>query len=298
MRNKYKKILVVIVHFNDYKNLNKCLASLSRLKKPKDSIVETVVIDNESNNVKLSKIMEMFPEVHFIAEKKNLGFSEGVNEGARYALANKMDYTLVSSPDLTMEPDVLSKLYTVLKNDKKLGAVGSKVLTRSKNPKIYFIGGVLDKIRKTSIHIGLNEVDKGQYREIDKFDFLNCPVLIKSEIFKKIGYLKKDFFLYYEDIDWYFRLKKEGYTLECVYDSVSWNENPQLNRDLYKRKAYYCSRNYLYFLISNFSIVPITLALIYELKDLLFIVKKILINPKKFSKSIDFYTLLGIKDFL
>lgn len=292
-----KKIFIIILHYKDYKNLRESIKRLTRLEKPWAK-VETLIVDNESNVSSLHLSIKGFKNIHSISFKKNYGFSGGFNRGIKYAIKNGADYVLMTSPDLILEKDVLVKLFRTIEMDKKIGAACPKILIKSNNKRVFFVSGKLDERRKTSIHVGLNKIDKHQYDLINETDFLNCPTLVSKEAIKKSGYLNEDFFLYYEDIEWYTRFKQKGFKLACVKSAIAWNGDPQLDSSDNYRKAYYCSRNYLYFLVKNFPPISVGIGIFYELKEILHIFNKIVSNPKNIKNKIEYYKLLGIKDFL
>lgn len=292
-----KKIFVIILHYRDYVNLRNSIERLSKLEKPRAK-VEILIVDNESDTSSLRLAIKGFKNIHSISLKKNYGFSGGFNRGIKYAIKNRASYVLMTSPDLILKKDVLIKLFSTIEKDRKIGAVCPKILMKSSTKRVFFVGGKLDEKRKTSIHVGLNKIDKDQYDSMDETDFLNCPTLVSKDAIEEVGYLNEDFFLYYEDIEWYTRFKRKGYRLACVKSAIAWNEDPQLDGSSNYRKAYYCSRNYLYFLVKNFSPISVGIGLLYEIKEIFYIFGKIISSPRNIKSKVEYYQLIGVIDFL
>ena len=75
-------------------------------------------------------------------------------------------------------------------------------------------------------HRGVDEVDRGQYDQIEKTDFASgCCMLVKREIFEKVGFLDEKFFLYYEDSDFCERIRRRGYSIIYSPKAILWHKN-------------------------------------------------------------------------
>ncbi len=111
------KVFVIVVTYNGKQWYDRCLGSLRQSEIP----VQTVVIDNASNDGTVEYIRENYPEIHLIASNTNLGFGQGNNKGMRYALENDADYVFLLNQDAWIEPDTISKLLFVHKENPQYG---------------------------------------------------------------------------------------------------------------------------------------------------------------------------------
>ena len=288
-------ITIVLLHYKAYLQLEKSLERLQEIEIPKNTKIQVVVVDNDSNKESLSKIEKRFPPTIFLSQRENVGVPAGFNYGYRYAYNNGADFIMMLSPDLLMEKDVISKLLDAMIQDPQIGIASTKMLLRTRPPRIFFVAGVLDKRRKSAKHVGLNEIDKGQYDNVVETEFVNCPLLIRREVFKKVGYFRPEFFMYYEDIDWHLRIRRAGFKLVCVKDAISWNMQPDKRDKVYPIKEYYNARNLLYFVTWNFSIKTRVVAYMYTFKEAIALFVNILEN-KESEKA--YCKLLGMYDFL
>ncbi|HYK08307.1 MAG TPA: glycosyltransferase family 2 protein [Candidatus Eisenbacteria bacterium] len=289
-----KKIYVSLLHYNAYQSLILSIIALKKLKVPEGFSLSIVVVDNLSDEKKLKKIRKKFPEVTFLPQKENFGATKGFNIGYRFGISHDAQYLVMLSPDLRMREDAIEKLVKTMEKDKTIGIASCKMLTFTKPPKIFFVQGLLDKKLKTTIHVGIGEIDKGQYDEADENDFLNCPMLIRANVFKKVGYFEEKLFMYYEDIDWHTRIKKAGFRLTCVKDAIAWNLQPDRDSKLRFKKEYYLARNHLWFIHRHFSFRDQFIAYIYVLKNML----TLFLTTKKYDHLRRKYILMGYLDFL
>ena len=267
-----KKIWVVIVTFNAGEKVVECLKSLFHCKTGGlDHELKIVVVDNHSTdksvefikkltssrvnrlkNKKINSLITSKSTIKLIENKTNLGFAAASNIGIKKALKSKADYILLLNPDTTVKKNFLTPLLEVLKRP-KAGICGPKILfesaSNSKKPKIWSAGGKLDKIRFSGGLIGHNEEDRGQYNAKKSVDFISGTcMLIKKQVFEKIGFLAEDYFLYYEDVDFCFQAGKVGYRviynpLSIIYHFGSFTINKNS-----KIMQYYLARNRLLFL--------------------------------------------------
>lgn len=224
------KISIVILNFNCEKFILDCLASVQKAKEKSDFEVETVVIDNGSIDNSVNLIKKNFPEMTILETHENLGFAEGNNVGIRYALQNDADYVLILNPDTLVDEHLLTFLMKAAKSDSQKGVLGPKIYfapgfefhkDRYRKDEIgkviYYAGGKIDWQNMIASHRGVDEVDRGQFDQEMETDFVTgCCMLVRREVFDKIGPFDKKYFLYLEDNDFCQRAKRAGFRLVYV----------------------------------------------------------------------------------
>lgn len=191
-----RKIFVVIVNYNEKNNTLAVLKQLENIRKVR---FVPVVVDNNSTDGSIAAIKKQFPKVILIANNKNIGFAKGVNKVVRLGLYQKADYFWLLNPDTIVPKDFLLK---ILK--KKADIVGPVIRYKREGKWIYDLGGYINWQWGRAEHS-----DNG--RDIDYIS--GCCVLIKKDVFEKIGLFDERFFLYYEDTDFCTRAKKAGFSL-------------------------------------------------------------------------------------
>lgn len=111
------KLFVIIVAYKGKLWYNRCFTSLRESTIP----VQTIVVDNASNDGTVEYIREHFPEIHLIESKENLGFGRANNIGMRYALDNGCDYVFLLNQDAWVDPDTIGKLLDIHGNHSEYG---------------------------------------------------------------------------------------------------------------------------------------------------------------------------------
>lgn len=289
-----KKVYIIVLNWNGKDDTLDCLQSLHSTNYDNYRVV---LVDNGSEDDSVKAVREKFPEVEVVETGKNLGFAGGNNVGIEYAIKAGTDYVFLINNDTTVHPDYLKELVDVAESDVKIGAVGSKIMYYSEPERIWFVGGKINWLKNKGEHIGLDEIDKGQFDEIREVDYLTgCALLVKREVVEKVGVLEDDYFLYYEDADYSLRIQNAGYKTVYAPKSKIYHKVSRSTKPGSSSYVYYHVRNGLVNARRNGSL-PIKIA-IYIFALLLAVKQaiKIVFFPKK--RNWAFAVLRGEKDFL
>ncbi len=227
------KIYIIILTFNNEKTITALLNSLLSLQ----SGFKVIVVDNGSTDKTLLQVKK-FQFARLIENKKNLGFSAGNNIGIKHALNSRADVILLLNPD-TVVPKTFLKSFN--KSTRLLldgySIIGPKIF--DENGKIWSVGGLLDKKRYSSIL---------KHKLNSELDYISgTAIFIKKEVFDKIGFLKEDYFLYYEDVDFCQRAKKSGFKLATDKNiSIIHKASSSVGKNS-PAMQYYMARNHMLF---------------------------------------------------
>lgn len=247
-------VAIVLVNWNGYDDTKKCLESLKLVSY---SNFKVILVDNASNDGSGERLAGAFPEVVYIQNSENLGFTGGNNAGIEAALQEKFDYIMLLNNDTTVEPDFLRVLVDTIDNNRNVGAIQPKILYMASRDIIWNAGGIFRKVVGETKTIGANDKDTGQYDQPKEIDWITgCCFMVKTSIVKSIGALNPKFFIYYEDVDWSLRIRELGYVLNYEPQSVIYHEAGMSNKKKIKGREgfvnpivhYLNSRNSIWFL--------------------------------------------------
>ncbi len=237
-----KKTAVVILNYKVKEEVLRCVKSVMGSASKEISVI---VVDNNSGDG-LEEEIKKITEVTFIQAGDNLGYSGGNNLGIKKALESGVDYVLILNPDTTVAKETIKIL---VEEAEKTGAslVGPKIYFAG-TKKIWFAGGVLDLANVLGSHRGVNEQDHGQYDHGYEPDYISgAAMLVKAEVFIKIGYFDERYFLYYEDSDFCFRAKRAGFKLLYLPEAVVEHANAKSTGLGSPLQDYYITRNRMLF---------------------------------------------------
>ena len=233
-----KHVFVSIINFNGTSNTLECLLSLDKINS-KNFKISVVVIDNASIEKFEIRNSKFEIDVKIIRSEKNLGFSGGQNIGVRYALDNGADYILILNNDTIVDKNLIEELLNAAEEDKDIGIAAPKIYfasgfefhkdrySKSDLGKVFwYAGGEMDWENVIGFHRGVDEVDNGQFEKVEKTNFASgCCMLVKREVFEKVGFFDEKFFLYYEDSDLCERIRRSGYSIMYSPKAILWHKN-------------------------------------------------------------------------
>jgi len=204
---------IILLNWHGWQDTIACLDSLASLDYTNYHVL---VVDNGSKDDSVARIHAAHPEVPILETGRNLGFSGGCNVGIRRALEEGADYVWLLNNDTTVNPQALNAMVAVAEADPKVGAVGS-VLYYLDNPKdIQAWGGgrVCFWSGRTRHHLGPVPSARLHY-------LTAASILLSRRALEEVGLLDENtFFMYWEDTDFSFRLRKARWRLAVADQSV------------------------------------------------------------------------------
>ena len=217
-------ISIIIVTFNSEKDIIRCLDSIYRNET--DLSFEVVVVDSKSTDETIENVKK-YDNARLIALNENVGFARANNIALEQISG---EYIFYLNPDTIIQKDTLKKLYYSLKvrENEGIGMIGPKILLS--NGKVQYEGGrdypslvysffELFLLRRIFPNLcggmRLEYWDHTTSREVPCL--LGAAMFLLRETAMKLKGFDSPIPMYYEDIDFCFRLKKMGYKI--YYDA-------------------------------------------------------------------------------
>jgi len=237
----HPKVFVVILNYNGKGVLKTCLLSVFKNDYPN---FEIVLVDNNSTDSSFEAAKASFSKAHFIKNEENLGFAAGNNIGIRFALERMADYVLLLNNDTKVEKDFLTRLVHIGEKDEKIGLL-SPLIFNGHTRRVWFSGGTISWLRmKTSHQKSLKTMD-----HYESSFLTGCALLVKKEVFRAIGLLDDDYFLYWEDADFSWRARQAGF--KNVVATSSWVYHYERSEKNKENKTYWLVISGLIFFKKN-----------------------------------------------
>ncbi len=212
---------IVIVSYNTKELLR------ARLKTLQGAII---VVDNASGDGSYEMVKKEFPNVDLIKNQQNVGFARANNQGIQ---RTKSKYVLLLNTDCEATRQAITETLKFFETHPEVGGISCKLVLPdgSIDPAChrgfptpwasltYFIG--LEKLFRSSILFGQYHQGYKPMGEIHDVDCISGAFfLVRREVIEQVGLLDEAFFMYGEDIDWCFRIRKAGYKIQ-FYPHVS-----------------------------------------------------------------------------
>jgi len=222
MSDNNKDISIVIVNYNVRDLVDNCIASVYKANSNKYKI-EIFFVDNNSIDGSVTHIRNKYPDVIIISNEKNIGFSMANNLAIKKASGK---YILILNPDTILEEGTFEKMISFCEANKNAGAVTSKLILangkldsacrRSFPTPAVAIPRMLGMSKlfphsKVFGKYNLTYLDENKTYEVDAI--CGAFMFIPRTVIDEAGMFDEDYFMYGEDLDLCFRIKKSGYKI-------------------------------------------------------------------------------------
>lgn len=214
--NEAPNAIAIILNWNGSDDTLSCIRSLRDITYPNFGVI---VVDNGSTDDSVQQITAGAPDVEVLRNPSNLGFSGGNNIGIKAALQRGADFVWLLNSDVRVDASALEQLVRVASSDPSIGAVGSVIYDMEEPSNVQAWGGA-HVTRLTG-----RAVRHTQKAEASRIHYLiGASVLIRSSALRAIGLLDEDYFMYWDDADLGFRLRKAGWRLALADRAKVWHK--------------------------------------------------------------------------
>lgn len=303
-KSKEKLVSIVIINYNGKEDTLKFLKSLRKTDYPN---YEIIVVDNASNDGSAAAIRKRFPKVRVVHNKKNRGYAGGLNSGIKNS---KGEYIVTLVNDMiAFQKSWLTELVKVAESDEKIGMVAS-VWVDCDNPdmiqhRFYLkLGKTSEKILEIlgGAFFGAGTIESGQ-SVIDSLpDVLDIRLgngMIKRSVIKKIGMFDEKMFIYFEEVDFCYRMRKAGYrTVLATKSKLQHAGGASTKKENRYFSHYHFYKNKIRFMMKNYGFFTRTFAIAVDLPYFgLLITKYILTKRSDLARAIRDAILWNIKNW-
>jgi N-acetylglucosaminyl-diphospho-decaprenol L-rhamnosyltransferase len=239
---------IIIVNWNTRELLGACLDSIYHY--PPDAAFEVFVIDNASSDDSPGMVRERFPQVHLIENRDNLGFARANNQGIRQSSG---EYVLLLNSDTCVHPASLQKLLCHMRECPEVGLAGVRLLNTDGSLQTYSTD-FPTLINQTALlwrlpgHqrfvIGRTRSDSACTVERVK----GACLAIRRAALTAAGLMDESLFLYAEEDDLCFRLRRAGWQVTFIPDVVITHYGGASTEQIAGRALVYLYRGKLWFI--------------------------------------------------
>jgi len=237
-------VWIVILHWAHPDDTLACLRSLAEVDY---APLSAIVVVNGSTGFPDDAARASFPGLHLLQSDLNLGFSGGNNLGITHALDQGADRVMLLNNDTAVSPDLVRALLPPL-DDPAVGIAGPVITYFDRPDTAWFAGGTYRPLLGYTFHPGMDRLVP-PVSDNRPSDFITgCTMMVRRDVFGRIGLLWEELFLYFEDAEFCLRAGQAG--IRCalvprplVRHKVSASAGQRGSNRLTPDRAYYFGRN-------------------------------------------------------
>jgi GT2 family glycosyltransferase len=239
-------VYVVVLNWNLKDDTMACVESIQAGTYANHRIV---IVDNGSQDDSVRTLTGHFgTAVDLIASEENLGFAGGANVGIRHALDRGADYVLLLNNDTIAAPNLIEILADTAASCSRETVLGPAICYYDDPQRFWRLGAVHRWGLPVPVEIGHDAPDTGQFTAPFEVDYVTgCAMWVPAQIFERVGLLNQDFFMYYEDADFCWRVREAGFDVVVVPEARIWHKISRSSRQVPRSTGYHHTRNRVIF---------------------------------------------------
>lgn len=247
-------VSIITVNYNGLFMTMELLKSLNRLGLQN---LEIIVVDNASNFNPEAEIKSQFPDVKVIVSEENLGFAGGNNLGIEAATG---DYIFFLNNDTELSTDIITPMVALMSTNHEIGVLCPQINYFDEPSRVQYAG-----FTEINPITGRN---KQLSQTLETIPYTTAyphgaAMMVRRSTIDEVGPMSKDYFLYYEELDWAVKIKAAGYSIvadpRCV---VHHKESASVGQES-PMKTFYHTRNRLLFMRRNITGLSLVIFMIY-----------------------------------
>lgn len=244
-----KDLGIIICNFNKVEYLKGCLETLYKSNFEKLSY-DVIVVDNASTDGSVEFVKKNYPSIILLQNETNTGGSGGFDRGIQYVMKQNYTYVALLDNDILLESDTILNLIKYIKENPKVGVVGSKICTMDNPEILQEMGSFIDFSEKFNIETPLKgHKDDDSLPEVVSCDYVPaCCLITTNEVLNKVGSFNIKHFIYWDDMDWCTRVKRAGYEIHAINNSRVFHKMGAANH-INTFGVYYFERNRIMFFL-------------------------------------------------
>ena len=216
------RLFVITLNWNLKDDTIACVESVLAAGTAPENVI---VVDNGSADGSVQALTARFgPALHQVCNMQNLGFAGGMNAGIRYAQELGSTSVLLLNNDTVISPTMIDLLLEAGGRLSGPAILGPAIYYHDDPERLWRLGDVRHRWLPMPLSVKAKS-KRAAGPEPFPVDYVTgCGMLVPTELFERIGYLDRRYFMYFEDADFCRRARDAGYSVWCVPQAVMWHK--------------------------------------------------------------------------
>lgn len=239
---------VILVNYRGAADTVEAIAHLRKLDWPQDHI-EIIVVENASGDGSADAIRAADSDVILVESDENLGFAGGCNLGVRHSSGEYIGFLNNDArPDSAWVKQAVARFST----SQRIGAVASRVLDWD-GTRVDYVGAGLTWFGMGYKPLTAEPEPRQASEPVDVLFGTGSAMFVRREVFDDLGGFDERFFMFFEDVDFGWRLNLRGWRFVYEPKSLAFHKHHASMAEFGSfREQYLLERNALFALYKNF----------------------------------------------
>jgi GT2 family glycosyltransferase len=162
----------------------------------------------------------VFPSAHLVENERNFGFAKAANQGLEKASGR---YVVLLNPDTQVRNGTFERLVSFMDAHPDVGVAGGQLLNADgsrQNSIANFPSLVTELLNKSLLRWLFPRRFPGKERNysepVEVNSVIGACMMVRREALDQVGLLDEDYFLFLEETDWCYRMRKVGWKIYHV----------------------------------------------------------------------------------
>lgn len=250
-------VSIIYVNYNTIDLISDSIKTI--INKVIETEYEIIVVDNNTQD--LTNLKNIYPPIKIVQLNENIGFGRANNKGAEIASG---DYLLFLNPDTLLINDAVTAMVNAFKIKPSTGIAGGNLYDETGAPmhSYYWITLSLSYIVRSimlpkSFYSGMKYQFNFSSRIREVGYITGADLMICKHVFEEVGGFSPHIFMYYEDVDLCYKVKRRGYSVVNTPHSrikhLEGKSIPDTDPEKNKKKKQMNIEGQAWFLINNYN---------------------------------------------
>ena len=210
-------VSICILNWNGSKILADCIQSLRDIRKSNRASYEVIVIDNGSTDDSVEIVRSKYSEVRLVTIPNNIGISAATNAGLRLGSGR---YSLILNNDILIHGSCLDQMVEFLDRHPEAGVVGARLCNSDGSTQVNYyprsfpsVGSITAELFWLSRSWGRASSDWDPDQSCEMEQVPGACMMVRREVFEQVGYWDEKFSCWYEDVDFCYRVRQNGWAI-------------------------------------------------------------------------------------
>jgi GT2 family glycosyltransferase len=253
---------IIIVNWNAGNHLRDCLTSVYSAEKPNFILARVVVVDNSSSDGSADRLKHLDLPLTLIHNQENRGFAAACNQGARGSTA---EYLLFLNPDTCLYKDSLSAPVGFMEKPQSRRAgicgvhlindFGDSTISCARFPTLMMFVGKMTGLTAVFPNVFpchlMTRSECQNNREVDQV--IGAFFLVRRSLFDSLKGFDERFFMYFEEVDFSLRAKREGFSSYYLADTFLYHKGGGSSERIKAKRLFYSLRSRIQYGFKNYT---------------------------------------------